>query len=349
MDPRGFPTCLPEFQKVFPTEEDCAAYLEQLRWPDGFACPKCGVVAEPWRLGRPGVLRCTACRTDVSLTAGTVMHSTHSELTTWFWAAYLVTTSTPGMSALQFQRQMGLKYYAPAYQILHKLRSGMVRPERDVIGTEHPVEVDETLVGGKTRGKGRGVHEKVYVIGAVEVRQRRLGEDRSSPGADAHAEGKPLKRRVYAGRLRLQMVDDRKAATCEGFVRDHVAPGATVRTDGWQGYDGLTRQGWRHDGLALNADPELTNEHMPMIHLCFSNLKAWIHGTHHDRIEPKHLQAYLNEFVFRFNRRFYPMTSFNSVLGLAVKAVPPTYASLYSGAWVHPGGPPRAPQVEVPF
>jgi tRNA-splicing ligase RtcB len=114
-------------------------------------------------------------------------------------------------------------------------------------------------------------------------------------------------------------------------------------------YDGLTRQGWSHDGLALNADAELTNEHLPLIHLVFSNLKAWINGTHHGRIEPKHLQAYLNEFVFRFNRRFYPMTSFNSVLGLAVRTVPPTYARLYSGVWQHPGGPPKAPQIEIPF
>lgn len=349
MNPRGFPETLPEFQKVFPTEEACADYLEKLRWPDGFACPKCGVAAEPWRLAKPGVLKCSSCRADISLTAGTVMHSTHSELTTWFWAAYLVTTQTPGMSALQFQRQMGLKRYETSYMLLQKLRSGMVRPERDVIGTEHPVEVDETLVGGRTKGKGRGVHEKVYVIGAVEVRTRRQCEGRSSPSGVAHSEGKPLKKRIYAGRLRLQMTDDRKAATCEGFVRDHVAPGARVRTDGWQGYDGLTRQGWSHDGLALNADAELTNEHLPLIHLVFSNLKAWINGTHHGRIEPKHLQAYLNEFVFRFNRRFYPMTSFNSVLGLAVRTVPPTYARLYSGVWQHPGSPPKAPQIEIPF
>lgn len=132
MDPRGFPASLPEFQRVFPSDAKCASYLEQLRWPSGFACTKCGEVREPYRFAaRPGVLRCRACKADVSLTAGTVMQSTHTPLSTWFWAAYLVTTQTPGQSAMQFQRQLGLTRYETAYQILHKLRAGMVRPDRD--------------------------------------------------------------------------------------------------------------------------------------------------------------------------------------------------------------------------
>jgi transposase-like protein len=336
VDPRGFPTTLPEFQRVFPDPQACAAYLEKLRWPDGFACPRCGVLAEPYRFAaRPHVLRCRSCQSDVSLTAATVMDHTHTPLSTWFWAAYLVTTQTPGQSAVQFQRQLGLSRYETAYQILHKLRAGMVRPERDTIGSEHAVEVDECLVGGKTKGEGRGVHHKALVIGAVETRVR-------------EADGKKHKRGVYAGRLRLQVVRDRKAPSCEGFVRDNVTRGALVRTDGWNGYDGLTVGGWRHHGLAINADHSITDAHLPMIHIVFSNLKSWILGTHHG-ISAKHLQSYLNEFTFRFNRRFYPMIAFNSVLGLAVRTVPPTYESLYSGVWVHPGGQPQSPQIEMPF
>ena len=336
MDPRGFPTTLPEFQRVFPDPEACATYLERLRWPDGFACPKCGTIAEPYRFAaRPHVVRCRSCRADVSLTASTVMDHTHTPLSVWFWAAYLVTTQTPGQSAVQFQRQLGLTRYETAYQILHKLRSGMVRPDRDTIGAEHPVEVDETLVGGRTKGEGKGVHHKALVFGAVEVRTR-------------ENDGKPHKRGVYAGRLRLQVTTDRRAPTCEGFVRDNVARGALVRTDGWQGYDGLTTGGWRHDGIAVNADHAITEAHLPMIHIVFSNLKAWILGRHHGTSQ-QHLQAYLNEYTFRFNRRFYPMTAFNSALGLAVKMIPPTYASLYSGVWQHPGGQPRSPQIEMPF
>ena len=156
MDHRGFPTSLPEFQKVFPDDSACAKYLENVRWPDGFTCPKCALLGEPYRFSTRSsvVLRCRKCKYNTSLTAGTVMHSSHTPLSTWFWAAYLVTTQTPGQSALQFQRQLGLSRYETAFQILHKLRAGMVRTERDGIGGDYSVEVDECFVGGRTRGEG---------------------------------------------------------------------------------------------------------------------------------------------------------------------------------------------------
>ena len=234
MDPRGFPTSLPAFQVVFPNDAACAKYLEQLRWADGFSCPKCGVVDEPYRPTHRSAVafQCRHCKAMTSLTAGTVMEKTHMPLTTWFWAAYLMTTQTDGESAMQFQRQLALSRYETAYMMMQKLRAGTVRLDRDPIGTEHPVEIDETLVGGRTRGEGRGRHHKVYVLGAVEVRKRKQGEDRSAEGEKDHDGGKPLKRSIYAGRLRLQVVKDRKARTCERFVRDNVAPGAVVRTDG---------------------------------------------------------------------------------------------------------------------
>ena len=350
MDPRGFPISLPEFQRCFPTDEACAAYLEKLRWPDTFTCPKCGAQGEPYRFQtRPSQLRCTTCKSDIRLTAGTVMRSTHIPLSVWFWGAYLMTTQTPGQSALQFQRQLGLTRYETAFTMLHKLRSGMCRPERDEIGAEHAVEVDETLIGGATRGEGRGVHHKVYVLGAIEVRNRKPGEDRSAKGEqDDHADGKPLKRPIYAGRLRLQVVEDRKGAVCESFVKANVVMGATVKTDGWQGYNGLAAAGYQHQAIAMNASPELADAHLPMIHLIFSNLKTWLHGTHHGT-SLQHLQAYLNEYTFRFNRRFYPMTAFNSALGLAAKTVPPTYAELYSGAWQHPTSHAPSMQEALPF
>ena len=322
-----FPTTLPEFQRVFPNDSACEKYLEAVRWPDGFACPSCGVVAEPYRFPTRTsvVLRCRSCKKNASLTAGTVMQSTHTPLSTWFWAAYLMTTQTPGQSAVQFQRQLGLSRYETAFQIMHKLRSGMVRPERDTIGTDWPVEIDETLVGGSTVGEGHGVHHKVTVVGAVEVRER-LATD-----------GKKHKRKVYAGRLRLQMVPDRSAESLVPFVTANVTKGALIRTDGLASYDSLCeKHGYSHEVLVMAGDPERAEKHLPMIHLVFSNLKTWILGTHHGRIEPKHLQAYLNEYVFRFNRRFYPMNSFNSILGIAAKTVPPTYEELYSGEWEHP-------------
>jgi transposase-like protein len=224
----------------------------------------------------------------------------------------------------------------------------MVRPDRDAIGGEHHVEVDETLVGGRTKGEGKGRHHKVYVLGAVEGRMRKTGEHASAEGAEQHRNGKPVKRPYYAGRLRLQLVSDRQAATCEGFVRENVTAGSNVRTDGWQGYDRLTIMGYEHRPLTMLGDGALNDAHLPLVHLVFSNLKAWLLGTHHGTSQ-QHLQAYLNEYAFRFNRRFYPMTAFNSILGVAVKTIPPTYAALYSGRWEHPGSQPRDPQLEMPF
>src|SRR6266705_3233122 len=252
MDPRGFPTSLPEFQKVFPNDAACAKYLEALRWPKGFACPRCGWTGEPYRFATRSsvVLRCSQCKVNTSLTAGTTIHSTHTPLSTWFWGAYLVSTQTPGQSALQFQRQLGLSRYETAFQILHKLRAGMVRPERDPIGGEHPVEVDECLVGGRTRGEGRGTHHKAIVIGAVEVRRRQDADERAAKNRHQHHEGgKPLKKLVYAGRLGLRVVSGRDTASITEFITDNIAQGSTVRTDGWPCYEGLRARGYNHEPL----------------------------------------------------------------------------------------------------
>lgn len=337
MDPRGFPTSLPEFQRVFPDDAACEKYLENLRWPNGFVCPKCGWAGKPYRFPKRSsvVLRCRGCQANISLTAGTTLQASHTPLSLWFWGAYLVTTQTPGQSALQFQRQIGIGRYETAFQMLHKLRASMVRPERDAIGAPHPVEVDETLVGGRTRGEGRGVHHKATVIGAVEVRRRREGEGRSADGKQDHAGGKPLKRKTYAGRLRLRVVSGRGADELIGFVKENIVKGSVVRTDGWQAYDDLPSMGYKHEPVVMGDDPAKIEAHLLMIHLVFSNLKTWLQGTHHG-VSQQHLQAYLNEYVFRFNRRFYPMTAFNSVLGIAAHAIPPTYESLYSGEWIHP-------------
>ncbi|MFI5296878.1 MAG: IS1595 family transposase [Polyangiales bacterium] len=332
MDPRGFPTSLPEFQAVFPTEEACAAYLEKLRWPDGFVCPSCGVAGEAWRFkDRVTRFRCHACRKDEHLTAGTVMKNTHVDLSVWFWAAFLVTTHTPGHSALQFQRSLGLSRYETAFQILHKLRSGMVNPDRSSIGVgervDH-VEVDEVLIGGRTKGEGRGKHHKTLVVGAVEVKAKKPDESRV---------GKPVRHPTYMGRLRLTIAAARTTKLIEGFVTDNVSKGASVRTDGLARYDGLRDLGYRHDPIIVRGDQTLTEAHLNAIHTVFGNLKVWLLGTHHG-VSQTHLQAYLNEFVFRFNRRFYPMTTFNSILGLAAHKIPPTYEALYSGEWQHPTG-----------
>lgn len=316
------PRSLLEFQRAFPDEAACADYMERVRWPDGFVCPYCDTQRAPYRFAaRPEVLRCRACERDTSLTAGTIMHRSKVELQVWFWAAYLVSTQTPGMSALQFQRQLGLSRYETAFQLLHKLRAGMVRPDKDKIGGEYPVEVDESFVGGRTKGKGRGNTDAPLVIAAVEVRYR-----------ESPRKGRRMK---YAGRLRLRHIVSRERAELEPFVRDSIERGTEVRTDGWQGYDNLPRMGYEHDALVLHGQHDRIEEHLPLIHIVFSNLKTWLRGTHHG-VSAQHLQAYLNEYVFRFNRRFYPMTSFASVLGIGTVRSGPTYRGLYDGDYAHP-------------
>ena len=288
MDPRGFPTTLPEFQKVFPDDAACAKYLEALRWPGGFLCPNCGHKDKPYRFPSRSsvVLRCRECKVNTSLTASTVMQSTHTPLSTWFWGAYLVTTQTPGQSALQFQRQLGLSRYETAFQILHKLRSGMVRPERDRIGGAHPVEIDECLVGGHSRGVGKGTHHMATVVGAVEVRERKDSEERAAKYRQEHEGGVPLKKLFYAGRLRLRVVAGRDTNSLLSFVTDSVAKGSVVRTDGWSIYAELPRLGYDHFPLIVSGDPDKADAHLPMIHLFSPTSKRGFLAPITDELSP---------------------------------------------------------------
>ncbi|MFH1865862.1 MAG: IS1595 family transposase, partial [Candidatus Eisenbacteria bacterium] len=182
------------------------------------------------------------------------MHRTKQPLLRWFWGAYLVTSETPGKSALQFKRQLGVKRYESAFMMLHKLRAGMVRPNRDRIGKgrdletgavrRYPVELDEAYVGGRTRGKGRGVTQKVVVVGAVEVRKSRKEEKDPRTG-----ETKP---KFYAGRLRLRMVPNRGKIVLTKFATESIEPGTMVRTDDWDGYVDLWK--WFEHEPVMKAD-----------------------------------------------------------------------------------------------
>ncbi len=250
------------------------------------------------------------------------MKDSHTPLSVWFWGAYLVSSQTPGISAVQFQRQLGLKRYETAFQILHKLRAGMVRPGRDQLGGPPPVdhiEADDTWVGGRSQGKGRGNHNLTLVSGAVEVcwrkrksslNQRRLGR--------------------YAGRVRLAVVGEN--GSLGKFIKTVVKPGTIVVTDGWNSGDTLRTAGYQHVSVPIRGRREEVEKYLPMIHLVFSNLKTWIRGIHHG-VSPQHLQTYLDEYAFRFNRRFYPFSAFRSLLGIASSVNAPTYAELYSGDW----------------
>jgi transposase-like protein len=301
-----FPRTIIEFQRRFPDERACTEYLFASRWPEGYRCPRCDH-GQAWPVARRRVVwECAACHRQTSVTAGTVLHKTHTSLHLWFWAAYLMSTATPGISAVQLQRQLGLTRYETAWMLLHKLRRAMVNPGREPLTGE--VEVDECFVGGHEAGlrggRQRGI--KALVIVAVEVRGN------------------------GSGRVRMAVIDDASAPTLTGFVRAHVAPATTVHTDGWRAYRGLPALGYDHQPRSqraahvLGEDP---GEILPRVHRVISNLKSWLQGTHRG-VSTEHLQVYLEEYTFRFNRRRTPMAAFQTLLGLGSAQSPTLYREI---------------------
>jgi hypothetical protein len=333
------PENIRDFSLRFGTEKACAAYLFKVRYPNGFVCPKCGA-RTAWRIDELWSMICNKGH-HTSITAGTVMHRTRQPLTTWFHAAYLVSTLTPGISGVQFQRQLAISRYETAFQLLHKLRSSLVNPDREPLHTE--VEVDETFIGG--RGSA-----KTLVIGAVEVVRWQEPILTKVTGTQAAAAGMHggagilvtgYKPRERAGRVRLRVIPDESAVSYVGFVTTNVDKGAVVHTDGDPSYASLTAIGYAHQPFVQRGSGTYTNLHL---HRIFSNLEAWLAGTHHGAVSPQHLQAYLNEFSFRFNRRFWVFPTFLRALTFsAARETRPEYATLYAtkhgaegGGWVHP-------------
>lgn len=298
----GFPRSVVEFQERFPGDAACLDYLADSRWPEGFRCPVCGG-RRAWVLERRHLWECADCHHQTSVTAGTVMHGTRTSLRLWFWAAYLVATHTPGISATQLQRQLGTSRYETAWLILQKLRRAMVAPEREPLRGQ--VEVDETLVGGVREGRhvARKHGEQALVGVIVEVRGQ------------------------GSGRLRLEVLPDASGATLVPWVGRLVEPGAIVHTDGWNGYNGLAGAGYDHRPRLQRRDHPDAQKLLPRAHRAASNLKTWLQGT--DRgVSPEHLQVYLDEFVFRHNRRRTPMAAFQTLLGLGALHEPATYREI---------------------
>ena len=268
-----YPRTLQEFEARFSTEAGCRDYLFQLRWPDGFRCPRCGC-SKAWTI-RATLLQCTACDHQTSVTAGTLFQDTRKPLITWFRAMWYVTSQKNGASALGLQRVLGLGSYRTAWSWLHKLRRAMVRPGRDRLTGW--VEVDETYLGGLEEGTaGRGVEDKALIVIA------------------AQADGKRI------GRIRMRVIQDASAASLHPFIKDCIEPGSTVQTDGWLGYSGL--KGFDHEVTKIRRRKE-ASALLPRVHMVVSLLKRWLTGTHQGAVSHKHLPYYLDEFTFRFNRR----------------------------------------------
>lgn len=272
-----YPRTMQEFDAQLGTEEACRAYLQRLRWMDGFACPGCGETELPWLSAR-GLLNCRSCQRQTSLTAGTIFASTRKPLRTWFLAMWFVTSQKLGASALGLQRVLGLGSYETAWSWLHKLRRAMVRPGRErLAGT---VEVDETFVGGvQPGGGGRHIGTKALVAIAVEMRGKVLG-------------------RVRIGRIR-----DSTSGSVLPFVERSVQEGATVITDGLQSYSCLNLLGYVHERRVVKGSGLHADKLLPGVHLIASLLKRWLLGTHQGAVRTEHLDYYLDEFTFRFNRR----------------------------------------------
>jgi transposase-like protein len=304
---RDYPGTYRAFALMFPDTEACASYLEALRWSQGFVCPNCGVGGQVWRQTRARRV-CPRCRHQTSVTAGTILEKTRTPLTTWFEAAWLVTTAKNGLSALTLQRTLGVSYRT-AWAMLHRFRVAMVRAERGRLCGE--VEVDETLVGGVEKGgkRGRGTDKEVVVI-AVETLQPK-----------------------GFGRVRLRRIPDASGEHLVSFVRDVVSPGSDVHTDGWKGYNALPKHGYRRHATNLSASSDPAHVVMPAVHRVASLLKRWILGTHQGSITPQHLQAYLEEFTFRFNRRTSRRRGlvFRRLLEQMIATGPITAASLAHG------------------
>jgi transposase-like protein len=298
---------LREFQSQFASELACQKYLAACRWPSGFVCPRCGN-RRAYELVELRRWQCSGCRRQVSLTAGTILHNTKTPLTVWFWAAYLMTTDKRGLSALLLQRQLALRRYETAWMILHKFRRATVNLEREPLRGE--VEVDDTWVGGTQAGlqgsrqlKGR---KAALVLVAVEKRGR------------------------ATGRARMAVVPDFRRTTLTAFLTENVARGSTIYTDGLKSFTGLWEAGFKHVPRCQALRIELrkgAKSVLPLADRAIGNLQEWLIGTHHG-VSRDQLQVYLDEFVFRHNRRRQPMAAFQTLLGFGTTRKPTSYQQI---------------------
>ena len=269
-----YPKALFEFEARFSSEENCRDYLFQLRWPDGFCCPRCEH-KKAWPISTV-LFQCARCNYQISVISGTIFHGTHKSLTLWFRTIWWFTGQKNGASALGLKRVLGLGSYKTAWAWLHKLRRAMVTPGRNRLSGI--IEVDESYIGGKKPGKrGRGAEGKALIVIAAEIKGSRIG------------------------RIRLKRIPDASADSLEEAITKAVIEGSIIRTDEWKGYWQLKSFGYVHEIVRKEAD--VGENLLPSCHRVASLLKRWLMGTHQGAVSHDHLDYYLDEFTFRFNRR----------------------------------------------
>lgn len=297
-----FPSNEVQFDSRFQSEQACLDYLFQLRWPKGFRCSRCDH-DKYWTSSR-GLYLCRYCDHQQSVTAGTIFHGTRKPLTLWFKALWWFSTRKSGINATALQELLGLRSYQTAWCWLQKLRTCTVFPDRAKLSGS--VEVDECFLGGAHRGKrGRGAEHKCKVVVAVERKGRKLG------------------------RLRMQVIESCSADELTPFVKTNIAAGSRITTDGWGAYNGLRKEGYTHKAIVQSKTDDKESV-LPGVHLVTSLVKRVILGTFQGRFDPQYLQRYLDEYVFRFNRRNCRAVGkrFWRIMQQAVQAAPVPLKSL---------------------
>lgn len=274
-----YPKNFQEFLYQFKTENDCWDYLFEMRWSDGFYCPKCN--CDKYWITKKRLIHCVACEHQASITSGTIFHKTRKPLLLWFHIIWWIVAQKTGASAHNLKDFMGFGSYETAWAWLHKLRRAMVRPDRDKLVGE--VEVDETYIGGKEIGngkQGRGAITKALVVVAAECKGKQIG------------------------RVRFRIISEASGEELIPFIEDNIESGSEIITDGWSGYSSLSKsKKYKHEVKTISGSGKEAHELLPHVHMVDSLVKRWVNGTHQGKVSVKHLSYYLDEFAFRFNRK----------------------------------------------
>ena len=261
------------------SEDDCWRYLFTMRWSDGYVCSKCG--SNKYWITEKRLIHCVNCGHQASVTAGTIFQGTRKPLLLWFHIIWWLVAQKTGTSAYNLKDFMGFGSYETAWTWLHKLRRAMIRPNRNKLVGD--IEIDETYIGGKESGKGaqgRGAETKSLVVVAVECKGKQIG------------------------RVRFRIINDASAEELIPFIEDNIEPGSHIITDGWRGYSSLSqKKEYTHEVKIISGSDKEAHDLLPHVHMVDSLVKRWIYGTHQGKVSPKHLEYYLDEFAFRFNRK----------------------------------------------
>ena len=274
-----YPKDFQEFLAQFKNEDDCWDYIFWMRWPNGYGCKKCS--STKYWLTKEKIIHCSSCGYETAVTRGTIFHKTRKPLLLWFHIMWWVVAQKTGASANNLKDFMGFGSYETAWVWLHKLRRAMVRPLRDKLSGE--IEVDETFIGGIETGEGsqgRSAETKVLVVVAVECKGKQIG------------------------RVRFQIIEDASSVNLSQFIEENIEESSTIITDGWSGYNFLAKTDkFKYEQRVILGSGKQAHELLPHVHMVNSLVKRWINGTHQGNVSPKHLQYYLDEYAFRFNRK----------------------------------------------